>query len=187
MRNVCLAFVLVCSLAFVHPVFAGYIIQPISVASSAGEFINASGSSFRPAVNLINQNGLSASYTSGVTDFTGFTSTATHAGPGVWLASGPPNDPATQPPATLDFDLGSNFLVGAMALWGSAASVPTNDPGIKDFSLIGSLQSDFSNPINLGNFSASTNTSSPTSAQVFSFIPATVRYVQLTINTNQVR
>lgn len=150
---------------------AGVIRQPVSVTSSLG-FLSAT----TVPENLINQTGLYATYTDGVTDFDSFTQTtlADNSGGGnVWAAP-----LATSPPADLDFDLGDEFKIDAIAIWHSPGTA-----SITAFDLYGSLTSDFSSPVALGSFTAVEPTY-PTLADIYTFSVETVRYFRIHITAN---
>ncbi len=92
-------------------------------ASPAGENFLA------PLVNMINQSGLSSTYTSGSTDFDTYTATATHdAGTIVNLNYGQSSQNIQNSPILFTFDLGSVVSIDALAYWISDSGVP----GIED-------------------------------------------------------
>ena len=184
--------IFVFSLAFAESLLAsGTIIQPVSVTSSKGHF-----DSRAIPENLINQTGLLdlnlptcsnqsrpcndsgcfASYTSGVTNFNTFianTVAQNCSGTSTWLS----ND-NTHPPANLDFNLGRELTINKMVIWGNNGLAM-----IKSISLIGSLMSDFSSPIVLGDFTVNNPTSAIAPPEVFSFPSTSVQYIRVTINS----
>src|ERR1700726_3393494 len=91
----------------VNPVQAGPILSAVSVTASS---IDPFG--FNPA-NLINQSGLSAGYTSGVTDFDTYVPVTTVANINAAVEVGR----AGAPPASFTFDLGSPSSMNAIAIW----------------------------------------------------------------------
>ena len=65
--------------------------------------------------NATDQSGLSAPYTSGVTDFASYTATTTHnGGLGQFFGNGPFSA------GNLDFDLGSSLSITSLALWNAS-------------------------------------------------------------------
>ncbi len=172
-RFTSIAFVLGFGLAF-GQAEAGSILQVDSVSSSAGSLIVPGiPANSEPVEDLINQSGLTANYVSGVTDFDSFVSTTLSVPRNGWAAGF-----GTQPPAFLDFDLGGEFFIDAMAFWGVDGVA-----AIRDFSLLASLQDDFSDATVLGNYSAETQFAlNP--AQVFTFAPTNARFVRLSYTSN---
>jgi hypothetical protein len=111
--------------AFASTARADVIIAPTSVSSPSGSFPGPYA-----LVNLINQSGLSATYTSGVTDFTSYTSTTVHTADGLAIPSGFTDSAGL--PQTITFQLSGPTSIDAIAIWA------VNDPGsITEFSLSG--------------------------------------------------
>jgi len=98
--------------------------------------------------DLIDQSGLSPSYTSGVTDFNSYTSSATHAFLEVsnaWVSN------TGNPTGIITFDLGSTHSIEAFALWNH--NFPNS---INDFELLADTDGSFGNggTTSLGSFNA---------------------------------
>jgi hypothetical protein len=144
---------------------AGVIRQATQVISNNSTFLGNSA-------NIINQSGLSATYTSGVTDFNSFVSGTTHSGiPQFtgWSVSGL---------LTATFDLGASYDIDRLALWNFNAT-----SSLRGFTLQASNTANFSSFINLGAFSVNNGTSSNSPAQTFTFASTNARYFRF-INTS---
>ncbi len=145
--------------------YAGVMLGASSISSPQGDY----GSSFQ-LNNIINQSGLSATYTSGVTDFASFTASTTAAG----LSGTGFTGTESSSPQQFTFDLGSVLTIDALAVWN------TNSVGaVTSFTLYADTDSDFGNGVSstLVAPSALTVYSDPVPAQVFSFAPTATRYV----------
>ena len=153
-------------------VMASVILGPASIVSNSLGNYDAN----LVAENLINQSGLSAGYTSGVTDFaTYIAGNPTHPtssvspGPG-WASTN--NSVVT---GTMIFDLGSSYFLDTFALWSDT-----------DFQSVGHFSLDISDDVTftsfsaMGSFLAVTN-SAPVSAQLFTLTPGSGRYVRWNI------
>lgn len=92
---------------------AGPILGAVSISSPQGD--NGGGIDL---VNIINQSGLSAVYTSGVTDFDTFTAATTHFGLGGFT------DTRNNGPQQFTFDLGASVSIDAIAIWNSTTTSP---------------------------------------------------------------
>ena len=145
---------------------AGPIIQPIGVTTDGGTDVF-------DVVNLINQSGLSASYSSGITDFDSFVSTTT----GFNGASGV-GGAGSAPPVNFDFDLGGIIRVDAIALWGQGSG----SASLVEFDLFASNVQDFSTSSLLGNFTIPNL--SATLANVFSFASIDAQYFRVAATRN---
>lgn len=146
---------------------AGVILAPISVSVSApGNF---------PATNTINQSGLSAPYTSGVTDFdTYVASTTASYTPSISTSLGD----AAPPASFFQFDFGSVVALDAIAIWNQSGSAT-----LLSFTLESSLMSDFSVSQTTGTFFISED-GPPTAAQVRTFTLPALRYLRVNNITN---
>lgn len=153
---------------FVGYASAGYMLAPVSATT------NMPTSSSNLLDKMFDQSGLSAHYTSGVTDFDTFTSTTTHDN-GVFLA----NCWAAINFATtghIDFYLGGTNTVDKLAMW-----VNANDSSTKGFTLYASQDDTFASSTNLGTFSAIKSGS----AQVFTFASTSANYIRMDISSTQ--
>lgn len=107
------------------------------------------GASVGSTDNIINQSGLSAGYTSGVTDFDEYYfSTPTHDSldnDAIWASLGP--IPPVFPFGSFDFDLGGPVLIEGMMLWNC-----DDQRAIYGFNLLADDNPDFSTPTLLGSF-----------------------------------
>ena len=132
---------------------------------------------------IIDQSGLSSSYTSGVTDFATFTSSATTNNNNtthIWSSS------SGNTSGNIDFTLGGSYTISSFAVW---TILGTSDPvanlSLKDFTLLASDNSSFIGATTLGSFTASKPDSSLTvNAQVFDFTATTASYVRMEIANN---
>lgn len=132
---------------------------------------------------LFDQSGLSAGYTSGVTDFDAYVaSSPTHLG-----TSGTPITAGYFAPAgaTVDVDLGQTLMLTSLVLWND------NDyQGVNSFHLMIANNALFTGATSLGSFNAyygvaNTNLSYSigTAAQVFNLNDAAGRYVRVVFDT----
>ena len=144
------------------PASAGVIIGATSVSSPQGDF----GGDF-PLVNIINQSGLSAGYTSGVTDFATYTAAATHEG---LVGTGFTNTESAGP-QQFTFDLGSVQSIDAIAIWNTASV-----GAITRFEVFYDSDSDFGNGTS-GTLVAASALGAAGPAQVFGFASTATRYV----------
>lgn len=146
------------------------ILQPSAVSTDMGEYF--------PASHVIDQSGLTPGYTNLVSDFDVYIAsnpTAYHGhGENTWgalekgIRSG-----------HFDFDLGGSYVIDAFVIWNLV-----DDPSaIREFNLLADSSSDFSNPVNLGSFTALNNLGLNwnTEAQVFNFHATEASYVRLDI------
>jgi hypothetical protein len=141
---------------------AASIIQPQSASTDLGEFIALDGA--------INQVGLSATYTSGVTDFASYLSgNPTHNFlPGSWVS-------AASAPGSVTFDLGDIFDLDGMAMWGTAGVLSATN-----FDLFASETGDTGSFVGLGSFLQDFESGTDT-AQVFDFAPTTAQFIRMDI------
>lgn len=151
-------------------------LEPTAVSSNMGQV-----TSVHPLTATIDQSGLVNSYTSGVTDLdTYMAGTADHASSAGgfigWLSG------AGITSGHIDFDLGADYSISAMAYWAYAVNLNTS---IKDFSLSAGLLADFSDAVSLGSFTASQPTSYTTfpnfAGEVFNFSATNARYVRMNV------
>lgn len=144
---------------------------PIIGASGVSTSMGQYGS---PIGKVIDQSGLSQTYTSGVTDFDTFTASATHVGISngtySWFSA------LNVKTGTVTFDLGATMGIDAFALWNLHKF---NSNSVKDFQLF-----DDSSTL-LGSFTALKGPGlDPISAQVFNFAPVSTQHVIMQINSN---
>lgn len=157
------------SLSVSLPSFAGVILSPISVDTN---IVGSQGE-----LNTIDQTGLSATFLSGVSDFSSYI-----AGEPTHFLNGP-GDSWTAPigslPGNLDFDLGSIYSLAQTALW-----TATSGFGIDNFDLFIASVVDFSDATLIGNFSAiETPQQSVIGVQVFDTV-AVGRYIRMGVNSS---
>lgn len=147
---------------------AGPILQVQSVSSPSGSF----GGSF-DIVKSIDQSGLSAGYTSGVTDFDSYVASTTHSGVENSGFLGV-NDSL---PEYFSFDLGGSFLIDSLAFWSVS-----NSGSVTAFELFADSDGVVGNGLgaSLGVFNATAG-GDPTSAQVFAFGALNTQFIHLEI------
>ena len=161
-------------LALCQAIDAGVIRAPVGVtANDFGEF----SSSF-PITDLINQSGLSAPYTSGVTNFETYNATHDDDASFDWVSDNP-----VSLPGNIDFDLGAEFMIDKLALWNDAQIDP-EDRGINEFTVFTDDNSAFSSPTNVGSFSAIGFETGSSAKQVFDLTDSLGRYLRLRITSN---
>ena len=124
--------------------------------------------------SITNQSGLSATYTSGVTDFNSHVSTTSNTNSNLWTFRGTSG--------VITFNLGASYKLDALALWpfntGATAAV-------RGFSLYADTDASTTNlGTFLGNFNAVNPSSNPTVAQVFNFSATDTQYIQMQITSN---
>lgn len=159
-----------------HGQIAGSIVAAQSITSTAADF----GGNFG-LISAINQDGLSATYTSGVTDFNSFVASTTHAS-NIGSNSG---FPSTGGPAVFTFDLGSAIAVDALAFWQG----PLGTGGATGGTLFADNDADFSNgtAATLGSFSATgAGATNAIVADVFTFTggAVTTQFVHLDVSVS---
>jgi hypothetical protein len=150
---------------------AATMIQPGSVSSTTAQF------GTYQLNNLINKDGLSQTYVSGVTDYSTYLTLAPT------QASNPLTQYAVMSDAanvTYDFDLGAAYHVTNMILWNGPASATTR---VATFSVIISDSSDFSTSQSMGSFSSSPSGAHPVAAEGFNLTAADGRYIRV-VTTN---
>ena len=162
------------SLTFSAAAHAVPIYQAMSVTATRADF----GGPFA-LVNMINQSGLSAAYTSGVTDFGTFTGSTTHVSPG----SGTNSGFSVGPDGQFSFDLGSVLTIQGLAFWATG-----NIGSVKDFSVYSDTDQIWGNGVGalLGSFGALGSSGGPDAAQIFGFSSATsTQFLHIDILTTQ--
>lgn len=154
---------------FFSPANASTIIDPVSVSSPQGDY-----SGDYALANIINQSGLSAGYTSGVTDFATYVASVTHDGTGTGTSGFTNNDNA--PPAQFSFDLGASMQIDALAFWNTATT-----GSVTSFNLYADTDQDFGNGTGalLGTFNPTAGGTQPSSGQVFTFNSVNTRYMHI--------
>jgi hypothetical protein len=158
----------VCALVFLlsAPADAGFILQATGASTNMG---SSNGTS---PTNAINQSGLSAGYTSGVTDFD------------TYIAANPTNDGLNTNRwisnsiaiGNFDFTLSGPVTIESFALWNNGAATSS----VRDFTLLAADNALFTNASTLGSFTAA-QTSTP---QVFTFAATSATYVRMQITSN---
>lgn len=161
-------FAIVSTLAISANVQAGPIYQASSVTATTGDF---GGSSFA-LVNMINQSGLSAGYTSGVTDFASFVGGTIHNGLEGFSVG---------PDGQFSFDLGSVLSIDGLAFWAS-----TNIGSVAGFDLYSDTDQIWGNGVGslLGSFNALGGIGFDP-AQIFSFASTSTQFLHIDILTTQ--
>jgi hypothetical protein len=129
--------------------------------------------------NITNQSGLSATYTSGTTDFDSYVSSTTNSGTNsdyVWQS--------TTSTGFVTFDLGASYDLNALALW---PVIATNVNAVRNFTLYADTDADTSTlGTSLGNFTAvaAVGGNLTIQSQVFNFNTTNTRYIQMNVTSN---
>ena len=155
-------------LGFATAAHGAAIIQPVAATTS----LDGGGWDIAWSINQV---GLDYSYVSGVTDFDTFTATVGHSGGWGWGFSGPSG--GTNSSGTIDYDLGSEYLIESLALWDGQG--PAGIFGqIHQFNVYTSNDPTFATANLVGGYMG---TSAPFgyAAQVFAMIPSSGRYVRI--------
>ncbi len=140
------------------------------IISAATATINSGGPGFGSIINTINQAGLSAGYTSGVTDFDSYiASNPTHSLIFSGLEWFSEQDSTA---ASVTYDLGSSMNIDALALWNEESS------GITALDLLGSTDGVSFFNLSMGLAPVDNSTGSDYSAEVFSFANTALQYVR---------
>lgn len=174
-RTLVLAALSIC-LLWAQTAHAGAIHQPASASTNMGSF-----GTFEP-VYAHDQSGLTASYTSGVTDFDTFTASTATVGGGAsfntWFSS-------TSTTGNFDFDLGGTFTIESFVIWADPQGI---GQGVNSFNLVADDDPSFSSPTLLGTFAAADGPGNSNQAtnfgQVFTFPPTSAAYVRMEILSN---
>jgi hypothetical protein len=165
-----LAILALTAVGFASSVQAAPIYQPTAVTASTSDF----GDPFALA-NMINQSGLSAAYTSGVSDFATVVAGTTHDGV---LASN--SGFSVGPFGSFSFDMGAILALDGFAFWATE-----NSGSVTNFDLY--ADSDFltGNGLGtfLGNFTTLADGGAASPAQVGSFGSVSTQYFHLMIQT----
>jgi len=153
---------------FALSVQAAPIYQPTAVTASTADF----GGGF-PLVNMINQSGLSAGYTSGVSDFATVAAGTMHNG-----VSATNSGFSVGPFGSFSFDMGAILALDGFAFWAT-----DNSGSVTNFDLY--ADSDFlaGNGLGtlLGNFSTLADGGAASQAQVGGFGSVSTQYFHLVI------
>jgi len=156
--------------------FAGVIVQATSISSPQGSFSTAG----YELTQIINQSGLSAGYTGGVTDFDSFLASATHdSGVGTTTNTGFTNT-AGGFPQQITFNFGSLFSISGLGFWATS-----NIGTVTEFRLFADDDSDPTNGVGGqlgGTFNAAANGGTASAGQVFSFGAASTQFVHLYVD-----
>ena len=148
---------------------AAVVVAPTGISASTSDF----GGPFA-LINQINQSGLSAGYTSGVTDFDAFVAGTTHNGANA-LNSGF----SVGPFGRFTYDLGGLIAINGIGLWETQ-----NSGSVLSFDLYSDNDSDFSNGASLiGGFVATASGAAISSGQSFGFGTVSAAFVHMAINT----
>jgi len=166
LANTLLSFLCPALVALLLPVSssAGPIIGATSVSSPQGDFGGAT-----PLANIINQSGLSAGYTGGVTDFGTFVAGTTHAGLTGTGFTGTSNNG----PQQFTFDLGAVTLIDAIAIWNTASV-----GAVTAIDVFWDTDNNFGNGVG-GVLVAPTALGLAGPGQIFGFGPTFTRYVHV--------
>lgn len=149
-------------------------IQPVAVSTDMGTAFPVTNF---PVTNLINQSGLSATYTSGFTDLDTYAATTTHTGSASedqWASN---FEIST---GVVSFDLGSIVNLDRLVLWNLGENAGY---GLNGFTVHADSDMDFSNGVTstLESFSAS---DSINTGQVFDFTNVSSQYIHIQITSN---
>ena len=161
---------------------SGTIIAPISAVTNMSDDTDYGDWGGREGPSIfftIDQSGLSAPYVSGLTEFDNYVQTVEH-------VSAPGNDFVPQPPGGdlmapiegyVEYDLGQNYLIDAIAFWNF--SFGSLDPyyGVREFSLS-------ANGHELGIFTPDMSLIELAQADVFTFDPVAAQEFRLDITAN---
>lgn len=172
MRLICTCTaVILLLIAVATPASAAVIVQATSATTTSNAL---EGDSSTALDELINQSGLTNTYTSGVTDFDAFTAATNHNSTAGRFRS----RAGVTLPGVITFDLGSTLMIDRLSLWNAALG----GEEIKDFNLFADGDSDFSNGglTSLGSFTA--NQTGADVAQIFNFSSiSSTRFVHMEI------
>jgi hypothetical protein len=156
------------------PAAAQVVLEPTSASTSMGTATGGSSVTF-----VINQFGLSAPYTGGTTNFASYVAAApTHNSAiitNIWTSN------TGNVTGNFDFNLGSPYTVSRFAFWNLVAS----NQAVQGFDLLASLNPSFTNPVNLGSFTATNaGTTFAAPVQAFSFAPTNAQFLRMRITSN---
>ncbi len=148
-------------------------LQPASASTNMGFF-----NTYNP-VYAIDQSGLSASYTSGVTDFASFVASTGTVNGGASFTTWFSQSSVT---GNFDFSLGGTFTISAFALWADPQNIGQT---VNQFTLLADDNPAFSSPTTLGTFNAADGNPNPTNfGQSFPFAPTEASFVRMVIHSN---
>ena len=150
------------------------------VTTTGTVYGNTAGSLASTSQTLMtDQSGLSAGYTSGVTDFAtyiaGNPTHVTGAGGATWLSNGVPTFPFE-----LDFDLGSTQTIQSLVIWNGTGAA---NAAINAFSVSTANVADFSVSTPAGSFNNVPASELEEPATVFDLTDTSARYLRLTVNS----
>jgi hypothetical protein len=158
---------------------------PILMATGATTDMGSASATYSPA-HAIDQSGLAAGYTSGVTDFDTFvasTSTSFGANSGMaWFSV------EGVLAGNFDFDLGGTYTLSSFALWNDPQDV--GNQGVRNFSLYADDNSAFSSPTLLGSYTAAEGTGTSGNledlnlGQIFTFFSTEAAFIRMAIESN---
>lgn len=155
---------------------AGFILSPTNVYNNTiGTYQYGGGA----VTQMINQSGLSAGFTSGVTDFaTYMAGSPTHRRDDFEGWIGPAGGPFT---GILDFALGGSYSVERFAMWNTAAGSTAN---VRSFTLYVSDVANFSSSTDVGTFTnPQLDGFNPYPVTLFDTLDTTGQYLRLQINS----
>ena len=157
----------------------GSLIQPTQADTAVASFGGL------PLANLINQTGLSANYTSGVTLAASSTAT-THADTA--FSNGWASDqPGGFSPFVLSFDLGSAESISAVRLWSTTVTTSGAIGDVEDFEVFSDNDFDPTNGglMSLGSFTAANQSGNARLPEDFALSTTTSQYFHFGINSNR--
>ena len=143
---------------------AAFVTGAVSISSPQGAHPN------HDLFNIINQSGLSATYTSGVTDFDVFAATTTGSG----LSGSGFTNTSSRGPQQFTFDLGALYTIDAIALWNSGSS-----GSITRFEVYSDTDADFGNGTSGLLLAPAALSTSTAPAQVFGFTATDTQFVHI--------
>lgn len=123
---------------------------------------------------LINQDGLSANYVSGVTDFDSFVATTTHTSPSISSGGGWASSSRVMFPATIDFDLGTIYNLTALALWNDR-----DTQALGEFEVFSSTDNSYNSLVSLGAFTGSFTNADIIPGEVFDFSDISTQFIRI--------
>ena len=181
MRRLCKVLSITCAMALMTAgvAQAGPILAATGATTDMGTFAGYS------VLDAINQDGLSAGYVSGVTDFDTYVATATTLNGGsqgnVWFSA------AGDLTGNFDFSLGGLYDIESFALWQDPQ--PSANQGIQSFDLYADDNAAFSSATLLGSYVAIEGVGPGAAevnnfAQIFSFASTEASFVRLVVNSN---
>ncbi|HZO51990.1 MAG TPA: PEP-CTERM sorting domain-containing protein [Bryobacteraceae bacterium] len=159
--------------------FGGMIVQPTAISSPQGS-LNTPGYEL---TQIVNQSGLSAGYTSGVTDFATYLGSATHdSGTDPTINTGFTNTGGGFP-QQITFNLGSVISIAGLGFWATS-----NAGTVTQFRLFTDIDGDPTNGVGVqlgGTFNALPNGGTAGPGQVFSFGATSTQFIHLYVDNTQ--